>query len=91
MPPDFTCDHRDRISGKTHVLRQIKAVDSLDQTDTADLKKIVSGFSAACEPLDDGEDKPQIRVNETLPRFRIAFFDALQKCMHLIRFQTRQS
>ena len=51
---DLPHDHRHGIGGKTNLVREVKVIDRLDQSDTADLKQVVHVLTAGRKPLYDG-------------------------------------
>ena len=85
-------DHGHAVGGEAHVvIFQVKMVDGLDETDTADLKQIVHILAAPDEFLEDGEHEPQIAAYQLVPRSTIAGLRLLQKRPRFLAFQHRQA
>mgnify|MGYP003379433058 CR=1 FL=1 len=58
--------HRDSVRRKFHLMRSVKIVQGLDQTDTAHLKQVVHILASVLEFLYDAEHQPQIARDKLL-------------------------
>ena len=85
-------DHRYRVSRKLHAMTQIKIVEGLDQSDTANLKQIIRIFSAVGESLDHAEYQSEISLNKLVACLlisRLNFFDHLHHFRFFVERQFR--
>ena len=73
-------------------MTQIKIVEGLDQSDTANLKQIIRIFSAVGESLDHAEYQSEISLNKLVARLlisRLNFFDHLHHFRFFVERQFR--
>ena len=70
-PFDFSHDNRYRIGGEFHLIAGIEVIQSLHQTDTANLKQILIRYSLSGKPSDNRIDKRAVLLNKAAFRFFI--------------------
>ena len=75
---DLAHDHRHGIGGKAHGIIRVKAIDGLQQAQTAVLKQVVILRSAAREALHDVFDQRDVLPHQGIPGFGIAVSGADQ-------------
>ena len=78
--------HRDSVRRKFHLMRSVKIVQGLDQTDTADLKQVVHILASVLEFLYDAEHQPQIARDKLLSQAGISGPDLFNHLVHLYVF-----
>ena len=72
-PFDLPGDHGNRIGGKLYLIRQVKFIDRLDQTDRSDLKQILHLISSSGEPFYDMMNQSQIFLYQYLSGLPVTF------------------
>jgi hypothetical protein len=87
---DFTGDHRYAVGGKPHVLGGVEIIDRLNKPDAPHLEEVVHILAAPREFLNDGENEPQVAVNELVSGMTISGFGPDEQLLRLIIFQHRQ-
>ena len=90
IPPDLAGDHRNSISGKLHLLGNIKIVHRFDESDTTDLKEIVNIFAASGKSLDHRQYKAEVSGDQLLSRLLIAGLGPDEQLPGLLIFQYAQ-
>ena len=76
---DFPYDHRHCISGEFYLQGGVKVVNGFDQTNAANLKKVIRIFVAVLESADHTEYKAQVAFDVTLSGSSIPILDPMKK------------
>ena len=79
IAPYFSDDHRHGIGTELYAQADIKIVDGFDQSDTADLKKIVRVFAAVVKALDNPKHQSEIAADKFLSGRFVALFHSREE------------